>query len=127
MPDCLPSVDEDGVVTEQKMVDHMMRCAKITRNQALTVVNCYYQTIQHNLIVNGQAKLKDLLTLTLVAEPAKPQKSIKTCTGVQRNYKPKEPTVKVRPILSESLVKAVISEKDLSTTQAEEEKVISEI
>lgn len=117
MPNDLPAVDEEGVVTEQKMVDHMMRSAKITRNQALTVINCYYQALQHNLVVTGQAKIKDLITLNLVAEPAKPSKKIHTTHGVSRKYKPKEPIVKVRPVVSEILVKAVIAEKDLNNPQ----------
>ena len=113
MPDTHPSVDESGLVTDQKMVDHMMASAKITRTQALIMMNCLYQTLQNNLCVGGQAKLKDLFSLNLVAENAKPIKRIKTINGIAREYKAKGPVVKLRPVPSEPLVKLVITEKEL--------------
>lgn len=119
MPDTHPSVDENGLVTDQKMVDHMMSSAKITRTQALIVMNCLYQTLQNNLCVGGQARFKDLFSINLIAENAKPVKRITTTNGVARRYKAKGPTVKLRPVPADPLVKLVISEKDLKKKEVE--------
>lgn len=113
MPDTLPAVDDEGVVTDQKMVDHMMHSAKITRTQALIVMNCLYQSLQINLCSAGQARFKDLFSVNLIAEHAKPVKKITTANGVDRSYKAKGPIVKLRPIATDALVKLVVAEKDL--------------
>ena len=65
MPQSVASTDDNGLVTDQKMIDHMMLEARVSREQALIMLNCLYQSFQHNLLIAGKAQLKDLLAIKL--------------------------------------------------------------
>ena len=80
------------------MVDHMMREANVSRHQALIMMNCLYQTVDHNLRHTGGFTFKDLFSVKVQTREAKPEKNITTRNGIGRKYKPKPPTAKLKVI-----------------------------
>ena len=113
MPQSVASTDDNGLVTDQKMIDHMMLEARVSREQALIMLNCLYQSFQHNLLIAGKAQLKDLLAVNLDAEHFQPSHDIITSAGVNRTYKAKKPKVKLRTTPSQKLITKVIEVRKL--------------
>ena len=98
MPGNMPATYTEGIKTDQQMVDHMMREANVSRHQALIMMNCLYQTVDHNLRHTGGFTFKDLFSVKVQTREAKPEKNITTRNGIGRKYKPKPPTAKLKVI-----------------------------
>jgi nucleoid DNA-binding protein len=96
MPDDEPRTSGDGTIRDQQMIDHMMKSAKVNREQAMIILNCLYQTIQHNLCVSGKFQFKQLMCLEADTNPGRPAKKIETTHGIMRQYHAKPPSLRIR-------------------------------
>jgi nucleoid DNA-binding protein len=96
MPEFEPRTSGDGTIRDQQMIDHMMRSASINREQAMIMLNCLYQTIQHNLCVSGKFEFKKLMCLETDTNPGRIARTIKTSHGIIRNYNAKPPSMRIK-------------------------------
>jgi hypothetical protein len=113
MPELEPKASGDGIVRDQQMIDHMMKSALVEREQAMIIINCLYQAIQHNLLASGKFEFKKLMCLEADVSPGRLARSIVTKHGIKRNYNAKPPSLTIRVNTTKKL-KCLLADQALS-------------